>query len=900
MAHHQNSRLWLITKLLTYPPKLLHGQLLHIVTFSAISTLPPSLEELPTKILSFAHLFQECSKLNSLKLGKQAHACMIVSGVSPMKFTSNCLIQFYIKTSHLDDARNVFDKMILRDVVSYNSMIAGYASHGKMGMARTFFDLMPERDVVSWNSMISGFLRNDECGKALIVFLEMGRSGVKFDRTTFAVVLKSCAVLGLCDTGVQIHGLVIRMGYDNDVFATSALVDMYAKCKELYDSLCVFSEMSQKNWVSWSALIAGCVQNNQHVEGLELFKEMQNERVGVSQSVYASVFRSCAGLSYIRLGSQLHAHALKSDFGSDIIVGTATLDMYAKCGSMLDAQKLFNSLPNHSLQSYNAIIIGFARSDKSLEALQVFRLLMKSGLVFDEISLSGAFSACASIKGSIEGHQVHGLAIKTTLRSNVCVANAMLDMYGKCGALHEAFCVFDEMETRDAVSWNAIISAHEQNGSEEQTLSLFASMLRSKMEPDEYTYGSVLKACAAQQALNTGMEIHDRIIKSGMGLESFIGGALVDMYGKCGMIEEAIKVHHRTREKTMVSWNAIISGFSLLKQSEDAQKFYSLMLETGMEPDNFTYAAVLDTCANLATIGLGKQIHAHIIKLDLQSDVYISSTLVDMYSKCGSMENCRLMFEKAPRRDFVTWNAMICGYANHGLGEEALKTFERMKPAKVNPNHATFLSVLRACVHMGLLDKGLYYFDSMLSEHGLEPQAEHYACMVDILGRAGRVGQALKLIEEMPFEADAVIWKTLLGVCKIQGNVEIAEKALAMLLHLDPQDSSAYILLSNIYADSGMWDRVAELRKIMKYKNLRKEPGCSWIEVKDEVHTFLAADKSHPRCEEIYEKLDVLIGEIKWAGYLPHIDLIVPDEEAGEYDNLEEQETCIYSHSSSC
>lgn len=809
---------------------------------------------------------------------------MLVTGFQPTVFVTNCLIQMYVKCHSLEYASDVFDRMRQRDNVSWNTMIFGYAERQRMEIAQSFFDRIPERDVVSWNSLISGYLQNSDCRQSIEVFVKMGRMGMALDRTTFAVSLKACAVMEDLDLGIQIHGNTVRRGFDNDVVTGSALVDMYAKCKKIDDSLLVFHEMPERNWVSWSAVIAGCIQNDRFVKGLDLFKKMQQTGVRVSQSIYASVFRSCAGLSALRLGTQLHGHALKNGFGSDVIVGTATLDMYAKCDSMPEARKLFSTSPKRNLQSFNAIIVGYVRNDEGCEALELFLLLRKSGLGFDEISLSAALSASGVIKGNM-GLQLHGLAVKSGLTSNICVANAQLDMYGKCGALFEASCVFDEMQRRDAVSWNAIIAAHEQNENEEETLSLFVSMLQSRMEPDEFTYGSVLKACAGRQALNFGMEIHSRIIKSRMGLDFFVGGALVGMYCKCGMMEEAEKIHDRTKEPTMVSWNAIISGFSLINQSESAQTFFSQMSEKGVNPDNFTYATVLDTCANLATVGLGKQIHAQIIKLKLQSDVYITSTLVDMYAKCGNMQESQLMFEKASGRDSVTWNAMICAYAYHGLGEEALTTFENMQLENVKPNHATFVSVLRACGHIGHVEKGLHYFHAM-SDYGLDPQLEHYSCIVDILGRSGKVTEALKLIQEMPFEADAVLWRTLLSICKIHGNVEVAEKAANCIHRLDPQDASAYVLLSNIYADAGMWDQFTETRKIMRYNYLKKEPGCSWIEVKDEVHTFLVGDKAHPKCKEIYEKLDVLIGEMKLYGYVLDIDFVL-DEEVTE---LEEQE----------
>lgn len=769
----------------------------------------------------------------------------------------------YIKSSHLETASKVFDRMSERDRVSWNAMIFGYSVSGKMGLAQSHFDLMPERDVISWNSLISGYLQNGNCLKSLEIFVVMGRDGVTYDETTFSVVLKACSGQENYALGRQVHGVVVKLGFEGDVVTGSAVLDMYAKCKRLDESLRFFVAMLVRNWVSWSAVIAGCVQNDELVHGLELFKEMQREGIGVSQSIYASVFRSCAGLSASRVGCQFHGHAMKSGFGADTIVGTAMLDMYAKCDNLLNARKVFNLLHNHNLQSYNALITGYARGDRGFEGLQLFLHLLKSDLGFDEISISGAFSACAVIRGHVEGIQVHGLAIKTPFHHNICVANSILDMYGKCGALEEACRIFDEMERRDAVSWNAVIAACEQNKSDE-SLFYFVSMLRSRMEPDEFTYGSVLKACAGGQALQNGMEIHSRVIKSGMGLHSFVGSVLVDMYCKCGVVGEAEKLHYRIKEQTLVSWNAIISGFSSTEQSEGAQDFFSGMLEMGIKPDNFTYATVLDTCSNVANVGLGKQIHAQIIKQDMQSDVYIVSTLVDMYSKCGNMEDSILMFEKSPERDFVTWNAMACAYAHHGYGYEALQIFEKMQLEHILPNHATFVAVLRACAHIGLVEEALHYFSLMQTDYGLEPQLEHYSSMVDILGRSGRLVDALKLIEGMPFEADDVIWRTLLSICKMHGNVEVAEQAASSLLQLDPQDSSAYVLLSNIYADAEMWGEVSKMRKIMRHSRLKKEPGCSWVEIQSEVHMFLVGDEAHPRREEIYENLDLLIGEMKW------------------------------------
>ncbi|PKA52025.1 Pentatricopeptide repeat-containing protein [Apostasia shenzhenica] len=835
------------------------------------------LDAFPAK-KTFSHLFQECSKLRELKVGRQAHAQMMTTGFSPTVFVANCLVHMYIRCMDLGSARKVFDDMPHRDIVSWNAIVFGYAQNGFVDLALSLFSEMPVCDVISWNSIISGCLQNGNLIEAAELFLEMRMTGMASDRTTFAIVLKLSSALEDHAMGTQIHGLVIKVGLDMDVVAGSAVVDMYAKNKNLGDSYCFFREMPQRNWVTWSALIGGCAKNEEFICGLELFVEMQREGIPVSQSSYASIFRSCAGLSCLEAGRQLHGNALKNDFISDIIVGTAILDMYAKCESLGDAKKLFRELPIRSLQTCNAMLVGFTRNDLGIEALKLFQSMNSLLVGADEISLSAVLSACAEAKAYLQGLQVHCLAIKTNLFLNICVTNSMLDMYGKCRALADACNVFEEMSQRDAVSWNAVLTALEQNECYEETLSYFNQMLVWGLEPDVFTYGTVLKACAALQSLNFGMQIHNMVMKAGLGLDPFVGCSLIDMYCKCGMLEAAQGLHKRIVNPTIVSWNSIISGFSLHKQSEEAQNVFSWMLEIGLQPDNFTYASALDTCSNLATVGLGKQIHAHIIKKELNKDVFISSTLVDMYAKSGNMQDSQLMFEKMLERDFVSWNAIICGYANHGFGMEALRMFERMQMEKIVPNHATFLAVLRACGHAGLVDEGLHYFESMTQHYCLEPQLEHYSCMVDLLGRTKGVHEALEVIACLPFEADAVIWRTLLSVCQIHRNVEVAELAVRNILALEPNDPSALILLSNIYAQNGRWDEVSGMRRMMRESSMKKEPGCSWIEVKGEMYAFIIQDNAHPNTEQIYDTLDKLVEEMSQTGSEPDQQLFIHEE----------------------
>lgn len=840
---------------------------------------------------TFSHLYQLCASAgrSALTTGQAAHARMLVSGFVPTTFVSNCLLQMYARCGGTAHARGVFDTMPHRDTVSWNTMLTAYVHAGDTDTAASLFGTMPDPDVVSWNTLISGYCQRGMFRNSVGQSMEMSRRGVALDRTTLAVLLKACGGLDDLALGVQIHALAVKTGLETDVRAGSALVDMYGKCRSLDDALRFFHGMGERNSVSWGAAIAGCVQNEQYARGMELFVQMQRLGLGVSQPAYASAFRSCAAMPCLSTARQLHAHAIKNVFSSDRVVGTAIVDVYAKAGNLVDARRAFIGLPHHNVETCNAMMVGLVRTGLGAEAMQLFQFMTRSGVGFDVISLSGVFSACAEVKGYFQGLQVHCLAVKSGFDVDVCVRNAILDLYGKCKALVEAYLVFQEMEQRDSVSWNAIIAALEQNECYEDTIAHLNEMLRSGMEPDDFTYGSVLKACAGLQSLEYGLVVHGKAIKSGLGLDAFVSSTVVDMYCKCGAITEAQKLHDRIGGQELVSWNSIISGFSLTKQSEEAQRFFSEMLDMGVKPDHFTYATVLDTCANLATIELGKQIHGQIIKQEMLGDEYISSTLVDMYAKCGNMPDSLLMFEKARKLDFVSWNAMICGYALHGQGLEALEMFERMQRANVVPNHATFVAVLRACSHVGLLDDGCQYFHLMTSHYKLVPQLEHFACMVDILGRSKGPQEALEFIRSMPLEADAVVWKTLLSICKIRQDVEVAETAASNVLRLDPDDASVYILLSNVYAGSGKWVDVSRTRRLMRQGRLRKEPGCSWIEVQSEMHGFLVGDKVHPRSKEVYEMLNSLIGEMKLSGYEPASALFAEvdeEESTSEQDDL--------------
>lgn len=306
-------------------------------------------------------------------------------------------------------------------------------------------------------------------------------------------------------------------------------------------------------------------------------------------------------------------------------------------------------------------------------------------------------------------------------------------------------------------------------------------------------------------------------------------------------------------------------------------KLFFQMQIGGMDKDQFTYTSVLSASANLVAVEQGKQVHAHIIKTGYESNVSVGNTLVDMYAKCGSINAAHKVFENMPEKDVVSFNAIIAGYAHHGHGKEALRFFEQMQLVGMQPNDITFICILSACSHVGLVNEGRNYFTSMSRNHNIKPRMEHYACMVDLLSRAGFLYEVEEFIREMPFKPGAVIWRTLLGACRVHGNIELGKLAAEYALELEPEDSATYVLLSNMFAAAGMWDETENVRQLMRARKVKKEPGQSWIEIKNKMHTFIVGDRFHPQTEEIYAKLESLTSQMKRAGYIPDTSFVLHD-----------------------
>ncbi|XP_057823026.2 pentatricopeptide repeat-containing protein At3g12770 [Cryptomeria japonica] len=785
----------------------------------------------------------------------------------------------------------IFTAGLDENIVLGAKLVNMYAMLDKMDCARQVFDRMPTRNIYLWNALIRGYARNGPCEEALALYYQMQEAGIQPDRFTFPVVLKACAELSDLQEGRKIHDCIVRSGFEDGVFVGNSLVAMYAKCGRIDVARLVFDKMPERDVVSWNALIDGLVQNGHEREALRLFDEMIMAGIDPGEVSFVSVLQACGRLGALQQGKWIHEHITQCGLLSNVKISNSLVAMYAKCGDLRVARQLFNSMSITDLVLWNAMIAGYSQNGYANEALELFRKMQLSNILPDSVTMVSLLQACSHLAAGLIGECLHSYVVRSGFRFDVILTTAFIDMYAKCGNMEIARKLFDRMPRRNEICWNAILAGHVQNGQFSQALTLFNYMQLSYMKPNCVTMISILPACAHLAALHQGKWIHSYIIKSGLELDIAVGTALVDMYAKCGSIEIARFLFDNMSNRNVISWNAMIAGYIQNAQASEAVTLFNQMQQGNLKPDMVSVISVASACANLAALQQGKAIHSYIIKHGFESNVVVGNSLIDMYTKCGSVDNSHQMFNNMFNRDVVSWNTMISGYGMHGRGEDALVLFSQMQHTEITPDSITFICVLSACSHAGLVHKGWEYFECMSRDYCITPAPQHYACMVDLLGRAGCLDEAENFIKNMPNEPAASVWGALLGACKIHRNVLLGERVAEHLFHLEPDKAGYYVLLSNIYAASGRWDDVSKIRTLMKDRGIKKTPGCSLIEVNNQIHAFVVGDESHPQSEQIYAMLKSLAREMEDAGYVPCTSSVLHDVEEEVKENM------LFSHS---
>ncbi|KAG9140465.1 hypothetical protein Leryth_016194 [Lithospermum erythrorhizon] len=630
----------------------------------------------------------------------------------------------YAKSGELGLVKRVFDEIENPDVYSWTSLLSGCMKLGDFGYACRVFDEMPKRGLAVWNAMITGFGENGCVDVAFDFFRKMHLVGVGFDHYSIACVLSLCD-FELLDFGRLVHSLVIKSGFMGRSSVVNALLTMYFKCKCVADAYGVFEEGESKvlDQISFNVVIDGLVSMGREEKALLTFKDMKNLGLKPTELTFVSVISSC---SSARIGTQVYSQVFKTGFED------------------------FTS-----------------------------------------------------------------------------VANALMSMFSKCEEFDATILIFDRVKEKDVVSWNTMITSFAQRNMGTDAIWTYILMQREDVEPDEFTIGSLL---VSSESITTVEMIQVVVMKKGLNKKIEVSNALLSTFCRCGQIHHAYQIFREMDQKNLISWNTMILGWQLSGFPAYSLKTFSELLASKLSPDVYSLSIVLSTCASISAMEQGKQIHGCIVTFGYIPETSLGNVLITLYAKCGVLDWALRVFKTMMVKDTISWNSLISAYAQHGRGMEAVHCFEVMQNAYgAKPDEATLTAVLSACSHSGLVNEGLKIFNSMSKSFGIEPGVDHFSCIVDLLGRAGYLDVTEGLVSSKHIDVDPNVWWALFSSCVAHNNLRLGEIVAGFLLETEQNDSTIYVLLSNIYANSGNWEESAKLRELMRKYQVAKQPGSSWI-----------------------------------------------------------------------
>ncbi|XP_006644178.2 pentatricopeptide repeat-containing protein At2g33680 [Oryza brachyantha] len=697
--------------------------------------------------------------------------------------------------------------------------------------------------------------------------------------------------------GEALHAWALKSGAASHAPVANSLIGFYASLPRplLPAAFAVFDEVppAARDVASWNSLL-NPLSRHSPLHALSHFRSMlSSSTVLPSPHSFAAAFTAAARAACLSAGTAAHALACKIPSVSNVYVSTSLLNMYCKLGIVSDARKVFDEMPQHNSFSWSSMVAGYAADKCSVEAFDLFRLMLEEcPSEKSEFVVTAVLSAVSVPFGLLMGVQMHGLTVKDGLLDFVSVENSLVTMYAKAECMGDALHVFESSRERNSITWSAMVTGYAQNGESDSAISMFSQMHAAGFSPTGFTLVGLLNACSDLGALAVGKQAHNLMVKLGFEVQIYVKSALVDMYAKCGCIGDAKEGFDQLYEVDTVLWTAMVAGHVQNGEHEEALTLYARMDKEGIIPSYLTIVSALKACSDIAALEPGKQLHTQILKFGLGLGAPVGSALSTMYSKCGSLEDGMSVFRRMPARDVIAWNSIISGFSQNGCGNGALDLFEEMKMEGTIPDHITFINILCACSHMGLVDRGWEYFRSMVKDYGLIPWLDHYACMVDILSRAGMLKEAKDFIDSITIDHGTCLWRIVLGACRSLRDFDVGAYAGERLMELGTGDSSAYILLSNIYASQRKWNDVERVRHLMRLRGINKDPGCSWVELNSQVHVFVVGEQQHPEAENINVELRRLAKHMKEEGYHPTSNFSFDEEldplaEHYEEDQLE-------------
>lgn len=833
-------------------------------------------------------------RLVVLQMGKVLHAYSWTKGYNSAAFVGNGLVSMYSRCGSVVDARNVFDGL-------------------------------DQRSVVAWTAMISGHVEQVEPQEALLLYEQMRIEGVSPDDCTFVSILQACVLLAQVEEPLAVAGQPVKtrpltMGkilhadarrclYELNTFVGSILVSLYGKCGSSADALAVFNTLHCLDVVLWNAMLQVYVEQGQADMALQLFAQMEEGGISPDVHTFVAVLQACCVLgdrepngdlstfrgSVLGKGKAVHANVVRRGYGSNVLLGNVLISMYDRCGSLSDAHRTFDQLPDRDVVTWSAMLTALSHQGQGKAAVQLYQEMQEAGVSPNRWTFVSVLQACgmlAEMESFADsqpskqrwlefGRSIHADVLKKGLESDVFIGNSLVSMYRKCDSLTDVQNVFDRLTYPDAMSWNALLAAHVEHGQAENTLKLYDQMLEAGVRPNARTFVSALQACgmlAGQEedprfgaggmkvkAFGLGRELHHEIRRMGYGSDVFVGSSLINMYGKSGSTQDALNVFEGLSDRDVPAWNAMLAVYIEQDCAESAWQLYTRMENEGILPDDTTFVCILQMCSSQGSLAILRQVHHTVFSTRKELSPFLASALISAYGRCASMKEAQSVIDSVPETNIVSWNALIAGYARQGNWTASFQVLDRMLLAGDSPNRVTFLSLLAACSHAGLVERGLQCFESMNLDHGIIPDIEHYVTLVDLLGRAGYFTRVVQLVSTLPVKPNLALWLCLLAACRMHGKVTLGRWAFDCAVHLQPNYAAAYVLMLNIYTDAGLWDRAKEVKMLRHKAGGWKKPGQSWVETELKVHDFVVKDRGHIDQEQTYE----LIRKLRELDSLP-------------------------------
>ncbi|KZV55288.1 pentatricopeptide repeat-containing protein mitochondrial-like [Dorcoceras hygrometricum] len=687
---------------------------------------------------------------------------------------------------------------------------------------------------------------------------------------SFSRLIRSCTEASSNFYAKSVHARIIMSGFNPDVQTNNHLLTMYCNLGNIDYVEKLFGGMRERNIYSWTPLISAYSSAGFAEKSLHCFRSMVLEDgIAPNGYTYVAVISACARIRALRIGQEVHRRIFRSGENVNSFVTNCLVNFYGKCGSLKLAAQVFDAIVDPGTISCVSFIASCVQCGENERGLRVFLRCLRMGVKMNEFCYESVLGACAALEILEVGMEVQCVAIKCGVKMDQFVITGLVNFYAKCGELESARRALKEAEKPGLTAWTALIGGCVQLGRYREAICFFQEFLSTGLRPNELTFASVLGAFAKEKETWGGLQLHSLIIKFGFKAFTLVSNSILDFYSKIDRLDQSSVVFSEMDIHDNVSWNALIAGFINSGCFGEATELIQNMFSHGFDPDPYTYSSLLSICGDLPAIEWGKQIHCCIIKPGFDSNVVVGSSLIDMYAKCGRLDDSWKVFNILPNKNLISWNAIISGYAQHGFGREALDTYKIMLQNGIKPNDITFIAVLSSCGHVGSLTEGLHHFESMTKEFEIIPKTDHLACMVSLFSRKGQTREAYDFITSFSVKPDKVVWRCLLSGCITNKDLEFAKYAAEMILSIDPDDTSAHIILSNIYADSNMWKESSQVRKIMKEKALKKETGYSWTELRDKVVCFSADDCLKLQCDDLRKVLSGLSAQLLDEGCIP-------------------------------